>query len=180
MKQLVTAPQVLDFEIIDGLGKIEEDVIDQLSQRMIGIDKADIWEALRRDDGVQGNSIKVAYLLLRDKNRLGRHRESITHAAVVLELIEPFAVADFEEAERDAQIAAMDPRNNLLSPNAMSPAGESEANPFESEFGPVDADDEEYFDDGLDFSTTVGPDVSNFAVLNSSLPQPHEQASTLR
>lgn len=85
-------------------------------------------------------------------------------------------MADFEEAERDAQIAAMDPRNNILSPNALSPAGESENNPFDSEFGPVDADDDiDFFDDGLlDFSTSSGPDVSNFAVLNSSLPVPSQ------
>ena len=67
-------PPNLDFEIIEGLGRIEEDIIDQLAHRMEGIEKEDIWECLRRDDGPQGNSVKVAYMLLRDKNRLGRDR----------------------------------------------------------------------------------------------------------
>ena len=49
-------------------------------------------------------------------------------------------VAAFEEAERDAQLAARDPRN-LLSPNALSPGGNDvDENPFESEFN-------EYYDD---------------------------------
>ena len=72
LSSLVTAPKVLDFEIIDGLGRIEEDVVDELATRMEGVDKEDIWECLRRDDGVQGNAVKVAYMLLRDKRRAGR------------------------------------------------------------------------------------------------------------
>ena len=72
LSSLVTAPKVLDFEIIEGLGRIEEDVVDELASIMIGVEKADIWECLRRDDGVQGNAVKVAYLLLRDKRRLGK------------------------------------------------------------------------------------------------------------
>jgi carbon catabolite-derepressing protein kinase len=67
-------PPNLDFEIIEGLGRIEEDIIDDLAARMDGIDKEDIWECLRRDDGPQGNAVKVAYMLLRDKRRLGRDR----------------------------------------------------------------------------------------------------------
>ena len=72
LSSLVVAPKVLDFEIIDGLGRIEEDVVDQLADIMLGVDKNDIWECLRRDDGAQGNVVKVAYLLLRDKGRLGK------------------------------------------------------------------------------------------------------------
>jgi len=72
LSSLVTPAKVLDFEILDGLGRIEEDVIDELSTRMEGVDKEDIWECLRRDDGVQGNAVKVAYMLLRDKRRAGR------------------------------------------------------------------------------------------------------------
>ncbi|KAL0952140.1 hypothetical protein HGRIS_008760 [Hohenbuehelia grisea] len=89
---LVSPPKALDFEMIEGLGRIEEDVIDELAQRMEGVDKDDIWECLRRDDGPQGNAVKVAYLLLRDKRRLGRD------------------LAEFAEQERDAQLAAMDVR----------------------------------------------------------------------
>jgi carbon catabolite-derepressing protein kinase len=75
LSSLVTAPKVLDFQIIDGLGRIEEDVIDELCQRMDGVAPFEVWEALRRDDGVPGNAVKVAYMLLRDKRRLGKDRE---------------------------------------------------------------------------------------------------------
>ncbi|KAH9830424.1 snf 1 [Rhodofomes roseus] len=150
LASLVTPPsKAYDFEIIDGLGRIEEDVVDELTTRMEGVDKEDVWESLRRDDGPQGNAVKVAYMLLRDKRRLGRD------------------LAEFEEQERDAQLVAMDPRN-LLSPNALSPGpADLEENPFENEFGGYDEDD---LDDGLDFSTPQEAEVNNFAVLNSSLP----------
>ncbi|CCM01452.1 uncharacterized protein FIBRA_03505 [Fibroporia radiculosa] len=150
LSSLVTPPpKALDFEIIEGLGRIEEDVVDELSARMDGVDKEDVWESLRRDDGPQGNAVKVAYMLLRDKRRLGRD------------------LAEFEEQERDAHLAAMDPRN-LLSPSALSPA-ELEENPFEAEFNDFDEDD---VDDGLDFSTPQNEaEINNFAVLNSSLPE---------
>lgn len=72
LSSLVTQSKVLDFELIEGLGRIEEDVVDDLANRMEGVDKEDIWECLRRDDGPQGNAVKVAYMLLRDKRRLGR------------------------------------------------------------------------------------------------------------
>lgn len=76
LSSLVSPPKVLDFEFIEGLGRIEEDVVAELANRMSGVDKDDIWECLRRDDGPQGNAVKVAYLLLRDKRRLGRDCES--------------------------------------------------------------------------------------------------------
>lgn len=72
LSSLVTPVRALDFEIIEGLGRIEEDVLEDLAARMEGVDKDDIWECLRRDDGPQGNVVKVAYMLLRDKRRLGR------------------------------------------------------------------------------------------------------------
>lgn len=106
LSTLVTAPKVLDFEIIEGLGRIEEDIVDELATRMDGVDRDDVWECLRRDDGVQGNAVKVAYMLLRDKRRLGRDCE------YPIPLWRPQSnrtvVADFEEQERDAQLAAMD------------------------------------------------------------------------
>ncbi|KAI0065917.1 snf 1 [Artomyces pyxidatus] len=164
LSSLVTPGKTLDFEIIEGLGRIEEDVVEELASRMDGVDKEDVWECLRRDDGPQGNAVKVAYMLLRDKRRLGRD------------------LAAFEEQERDAKLAAMDPRN-LLSPSAISPGGgDLEENPFESEFN--DYDEDELDDGGLDFSTPpIGgePEINNFAVLNSSLPdqfpEPHHLAS---
>ncbi|KAH7886390.1 kinase-like domain-containing protein [Phlebopus sp. FC_14] len=154
LSSLVSPAKVLDFEIIEGLGRIEEDVVEELANRMDGVDKDDIWECLQRDDGVQGNAVKVAYMLLRDKRRHGRD------------------LAEFEEQERDAKLAAMDPRNTI-SPGALSPSGDREDNPFEAEFnGDYDDDD---IDDGLDFSTpTIDAEINNFAVLNSSLPLPDQ------
>ncbi|KAG8219226.1 kinase-like domain-containing protein [Butyriboletus roseoflavus] len=155
LSSLVTPAKALDFEIIEGLGRIEEDVVDELASRMDGVDKEDIWECLRRDDGVQGNAVKVAYMLLRDKRRAGRD------------------LAEFEEQERDAKLAAMDPRNTT-SPGALSPTGDMEDNPFEAEFN-GDYDDDDDIDDGLDFSTpSMDGEINNFAVLNSSLPLPDQ------
>lgn len=99
-------PPNLDFEIIEGLGRIEEDIVDQLAHRVEGIDKEDIWECLRRDDGPQGNAVKVAYMLLRDKSRLGRDRRCRFH--LFWSNSDQVIVAEFEEQERDAQLAAMD------------------------------------------------------------------------
>jgi len=75
LSSLVTPPKQLDCELIDGLGRIEEDVVEELANRMVGVDKEEIWECLRIDDGPQGNAVKVAYMLLRDKRRLGKDRE---------------------------------------------------------------------------------------------------------
>ncbi|KAG6809896.1 hypothetical protein H0H92_014215 [Tricholoma furcatifolium] len=160
LSTLVSPPKVvLDFEIIEGLGRIEEDIVEDLASRMSGITKDDIWECLRRDDGVQGNAVKVAYMLLRDKRRTGKD------------------LAAFAEQERDAQLAVMDPRN-ALSPGALSPAAgsELEENPFEAEFN-GEYDDEELLDDPLDFTPPAeeNPEINNFAVLNSSLPDHPEQ-----
>ncbi|KAJ8514810.1 hypothetical protein ONZ45_g7707 [Pleurotus djamor] len=154
LTSLVAPPKVLDFEFIEGLGRIEEDVVAELANRMSGVDKDDIWECLRRDDGVQGNAVKVAYLLLRDKRRLGRD------------------LADFEEQERDAQLAAMDPRN-ALSPAALSPGGgDLEENPFEAEFNGEYEDDDDEDDDPFALMPAVeNPEINNFSVLNTSLPE---------
>jgi carbon catabolite-derepressing protein kinase len=104
---LVTPAKAIDFEIIDGLGRIEEDVVEELALRMDGIDKEDVWECLRRDDGAQGNAVKVAYMLLRDKRRLGRDRKRFLYCFIVHIFIR-IPVAAYEEQERDAQLAAMD------------------------------------------------------------------------
>lgn len=68
---LVSPPKVYDFELIEGLGRIEDDVVVDLANRMEGVSKQDVLNSLRRDDGPQGNAVKVAYMLLRDKRRLG-------------------------------------------------------------------------------------------------------------
>lgn len=78
LSTLVSPPKVvLDFEIIEGLGRIDEDVVEELASRMIGVSKDDVWECLRRDDGVQGNAVKVAYMLLKDKRRTGKDCECL-------------------------------------------------------------------------------------------------------
>jgi carbon catabolite-derepressing protein kinase len=77
LSALVTPGKALDFEMIDGLGRIEDDVVEELALRMEGVEKEDVWACLRREDGVQGNAVKVAYMLLRDKRRLGRDCEHL-------------------------------------------------------------------------------------------------------
>ncbi len=76
LKSLVSPPtKPVDFEVVEGFGRIEQDVIEGLVARMQGVTKEDILECLRRDDGAQGNAVKVAYLLLRDKQHLGKDRK---------------------------------------------------------------------------------------------------------
>ena len=118
LSSLVTAPKVLDFEIIEGLGRIEEDIVDELANIMIDVEKDDIWECLRRDDGVQGNAVKVAYLLLRDKRRLGKDRKHVCLESNP-RTDKDSIVAEFAEAERDAQLAAMDVRSCLSLPRTQ-------------------------------------------------------------
>ncbi|KAH9932110.1 snf 1 [Epithele typhae] len=166
LSSLVAPPKALEFEFIEGLGRIEDEVVEELAARMEGVDKEDVWDGLRRDDGPGGNSVRVAYMLLRDKRRAGR------------------SLAEYEQEERDAKLAAMDPRHPL-SPNAITPGGtDMEENPFDSEFNDYEDDDDEDFE----FSTPqneqsdVDPaEVNNFAVLNSSLPdqlpEPHHLQS---
>ncbi|KAF9553285.1 hypothetical protein CPC08DRAFT_754306 [Agrocybe pediades] len=143
--------------MINGLGKIEEDVVEKLAELMDGVTVDDVWACLRMGNGAQGNAVKVAFLLLRDKGRLGKD------------------LVTFAEAERDAQLAAMDPRN-ALSP-MKSPVGaiELEENPFEAEFNAEYKSDPE---DKLDFMSPPPPppipidpnEPPKYAVLNSSLP----------
>jgi carbon catabolite-derepressing protein kinase len=76
LSSLVVPGKTIDFEIIEGLGRIEPSIVDDLVSKIEDADKDTVWECLRRDDGVQGNAVKVAYLLLRDKQRLGRDCES--------------------------------------------------------------------------------------------------------
>lgn len=94
-------------------------------------------------------------------------------------------MAEFEDQEREAQIAALDPRN-MLSPKALSASGnpDVEPNPFEAEFIEEELDEDDGEGSGtVDFSTAGAEnEESNFAVLNSSLPgdqgaQPHHLAS---
>ncbi|KAJ7157207.1 snf 1 [Mycena filopes] len=154
LASLVSAPAVpLDFEFVEGLGRIDDEVVDELVARLIGTDKEEIMHSLRRNDGIRGNQVKVAYMLLKDKKRVGKD------------------LAIFAEQERDAELATMDPRN-VLSPNALSPGGSDlDENPFEAEFG--EEDDAHEPDDGLDDVPEDDPNApSNVTILNSSLRKP--------
>ena len=77
LSTLVTPPKAIDFEIIDGLGRVEDDVVENLASRLEGVTKQDVLNSLRRDDGPSGNAVKVAYMLLRDKRRLGHDRKRL-------------------------------------------------------------------------------------------------------
>lgn len=109
---LATPPKVLDFEIIEGIGKIEDDIVEDLARRINGITKQDVWDALRKDDGVQGNAVKVAYMLLRDKRRQGKDCKTISRVFSCFSGNFP-SVAEFAEAERAAQLEAMDVCSHL-------------------------------------------------------------------
>lgn len=168
-------PSCSSFELIEGLGRIEEDVIEDLASKLEEVSEADIWEALRRDDGAQGNAVKIAYMLLRDKKREGQD------------------LAVFEESEREALLVAMDVRfllsiasssalhlalqpRNATSPALMTPQGTDViTNPFEKSLSnglsadspPTDLEEP----DELDLSPPLSRSSSanNFAVLNTSL-----------
>lgn len=71
LTSLVSPSKTLDYEYIDGLGRIEEDIVQSLADSMADVTLEEVWEALRVDDGIQGNAVKVAYMLLRDKRRSG-------------------------------------------------------------------------------------------------------------
>ncbi|KAJ3732714.1 snf 1 [Lentinula guzmanii] len=158
LSSLVSPPiHPLDFEIIPEFGRVEEDIVDALVQKIAGVTKEDIKACLRRDDGINGNVVKVAYMLLRDQRRQGKD------------------ISYYAELERDAELAALDPRN-AISPGALSPSGrDADENPFESNFAEAE-DIEDYELELGTYDSNPNPDVSTFAVLNSSLPdRPIEQ-----
>ncbi|EKM61868.1 uncharacterized protein PHACADRAFT_248762 [Phanerochaete carnosa HHB-10118-sp] len=76
-------------------------------------------------------------------------------------------LSEFMDQERDAELAAMDPRNPL-SPDTISSGGgiELEENPFDSELNECNKGE----DDRLDFSTPQNESENNFVVLSLSLP----------
>lgn len=73
--QSLVQPKALPFEMIAGLGRVETAIVDELVCKMEGVTSEDIWDWLRRPDGIQGNAVKVAYMLLRDKHRGSRNRQ---------------------------------------------------------------------------------------------------------
>lgn len=69
LTSLVLPSKTLDYEYIEGLGRIEEEIVQSIADSLEDVSLDDVWEALRADDGIQGNAVKVAYMLLRDKRR---------------------------------------------------------------------------------------------------------------
>ncbi|KAF7302482.1 Non-specific serine/threonine protein kinase [Mycena chlorophos] len=154
MSSIVLPPTVsMDFEFVEGLGRIDEEVVDDLAARLTDTDREEIMHSLRRNDGVRGNQVKVAYMLLKDKKRVGKN------------------LAVYAEQERDAELAAMDPRN-VISPNALSPGGaDLDINPFEEQFEEEAAEGVDEFDEPVNNDETEGDPngPSNVTILNSSL-----------
>ena len=71
LSSLVSPSKTLDYEYIEGLGRIEEVIVQSLADSLTGVTVEDVLDALQMDDGIQGNAVKVAYMLLRDKYRSG-------------------------------------------------------------------------------------------------------------
>jgi carbon catabolite-derepressing protein kinase len=110
LTSLVSPSKTLDYEYIEGLGRIEEDIVQSLADSMADVTLEDVWDALRADDGIQGNAVKVAYMLLRDKRRSGPDCKCLIHLISCFVMFPCTSVAEFEEKERDAQLAVMDVR----------------------------------------------------------------------
>ncbi|CAK5271503.1 unnamed protein product [Mycena citricolor] len=154
LSSLVAPPVVpldRDLEYVEGLGRIDDEVVDELVELLEGVDKEEVLHSLRRDDGSRGNQVKVAYMLLQDKRRVGKD------LAIVSEL------------EREAELASMDPRN-AISPNAVSPnGGDVDENPFEAEF---EEDIDDVDDELIELAEDEVDVPSRFSILGSSLPAP--------
>ncbi|KAF9554840.1 Pkinase-domain-containing protein [Agrocybe pediades] len=72
LSALVGPPKQLDFEMIDGLGKIEEDVMEKLAELMDGVTVDDVWACLRRDDGAQGMPLRLLICCSEMRDDLGK------------------------------------------------------------------------------------------------------------
>ncbi|KAF9559641.1 hypothetical protein CPC08DRAFT_743028 [Agrocybe pediades] len=187
LSALVGPPKQLDFTMIDGLGKIEEDVVEKLAELMDGVTVDDMWACLRRDDGAQGMPLRLLICCSEMRDDLGK-------------IVRMIFLVTFAEAERDALLAAIDnltmlsQQRNTLS-HMKSPVGaiELEENPFQAEFNAEYESDPE---DELDFMSPPPPppppppmpidpnEPPKFAVLNSSLPdqlpEQHHLASSTK
>lgn len=115
LSALVSPPiHPLNFEIIPEFGRVEEDVVDDLASKLEGVTKEDIKACLRRDDGINGNVVKVAYMLLRDQRRLTCGKDCTCFFRLNDATLIRDAVSYFAEQERDAALAALDVRLSFL------------------------------------------------------------------
>ncbi|KAF8995581.1 hypothetical protein BDQ17DRAFT_1430319 [Cyathus striatus] len=119
--------------IIEGLGRIEEDVADELARKLKGVEKDEAWEALRLMIGPRG----ILY------------------------------VSIFAEKERDAELAAMDPRN-ALSP--AYPLQQAKPKPLRSRIQRLPLFLPLLYHPHPPSTTSSPTENPNFAVLNTSLP----------
>ncbi|KAH7100121.1 Pkinase-domain-containing protein [Auriculariales sp. MPI-PUGE-AT-0066] len=142
------------FEVIPGLGRVDEEAIIELSRRLKGVTREDILDALRRPEG--SNSVKIAYSLVRDEKR------------------KKCDIAEWEKEEREAYLMSIDPKHNL-SP-VLSPGGDPSENPFDTEFG---AEDEETGEEYAAMRPLAHEqEEHHMTVLHSSLMQHSELATS--
>lgn len=73
LSTLVQPLKALDFEFIAGLGRIEQEIVQEIADSLQDVTTEDVLKALRIDEGLKGNAVKVAYMLLRDKRRSGKN-----------------------------------------------------------------------------------------------------------
>lgn len=63
LKSLVNDPKVLDFEMVEGIGRIEEDIVVELAGLIKNTDKEHVFRGLRQKD-LKGQSNSVSFCLL--------------------------------------------------------------------------------------------------------------------
>ncbi|GJJ13211.1 hypothetical protein Clacol_007462 [Clathrus columnatus] len=158
LSSLVKPPKTLDFEFIEGIGRINNDVVQQIADTMENTTVKDILDALRVDDGVAGNAVKVAYQLLRDKKRAGKD------------------LAMFENEELDARLAVMDPLNKYSLPR--TPGADSNREDYFEDGDDANDDDDDYDEETEEEGEELQNDLdweplqqqSHIAVLPTSIP----------
>ncbi|KIJ54296.1 hypothetical protein M422DRAFT_221842 [Sphaerobolus stellatus SS14] len=165
LSALVRSRLPLGYECIKGIGRLEEDLVQELADSMEGVSYDDILEALRIDEGYKGNAVKVAYMLLRDKRYNGK-------GLIIYETEECEAQLAAAAALQDAAEPTLRPRF----PITPGDADDKDAFPFEDVFE-EDEDDEDDEDETTEteedqdnIPTPTASQQPNFAILKSSLP----------
>ena len=88
MMSNLVEPKQPPFEVIPGIGRVDEIAISDLVRRLKGVTREQIIEGLRREDNT--NAIKIAYSLLRDEKR------------------KKCDIAEWERQEREAYLVSID------------------------------------------------------------------------
>jgi carbon catabolite-derepressing protein kinase len=90
LSSLVAPPQRTNYELIEGLGIIEEDVVERLTDLLSDMTKEEVMLNLRSDD--PNNTVKVSYMLLRDKGRLGKDCKLLSDSSGACILLSYYSV----------------------------------------------------------------------------------------